>query len=145
MQKLEIYAIALAAALILTVGAFFVGEFKGKYEEQASAAQKLEAANSKAIDTYATTLKDRADADSQSIARSQALIAAYDQGLQNVHATLAKLQPTVVKGADGCPAFTGTAKLRWDAIELLPAGPTDAPAGAVPPSGLPTGPVPAPR
>lgn len=132
MQKLEIYGIAIAAALLLTVGAFFVGEFKGKYEQQAAAAVKLEAANSKAIDTYAGTLKDRADADAQSIARSQALIAAYDQGLNNVHDKLAKLQPTVVKGTDGCPALTSTAVMRWNAVELLPAGSTDKPAAGGP-------------
>lgn len=142
-QRLEAYAIALLAALVLTIGAFFVGEFKGKYEQQATSAQQQQAANLKSIDTYAGTLKDRADADAKAADKTNQLIAAVDEGIANAQKKFAGL-PTVVMDAHGCARLTDTARMRFNAVELLPAGPADEPAGNAP-GAVSAGPVPSTR
>jgi hypothetical protein len=143
MEKLEIYGIALIASLLLTVGAFFVGEYKGMYDEKSAAAEKLEAANERAISTYADTLKSRSDADAQAANTTRDYIAAVEQGLANVQTRFAKL-PMVVVDAHGCPSLTAAARLRWNAVELLPAGPAELTTGNAT-GALPAAAVPAAR
>jgi hypothetical protein len=138
MTKLEIYGIALLV-LVLALGGSY---FKGRHDEFRATATEQLAANAKALEAAATAQAARADADDKARRKANDFIDQIDQGIASVKAKFAQL-PSVVVDAHGCPQLTDAARLRWDAIELLPAGPT-ADAAGNPSAALPAGQVPAP-
>lgn len=142
MGKLEAYGIAIAAFIIISVAAFFMGDFYGTLKERDSTQIKLAQANEAAVKNYGDVLQTRSQDDAQAHARTVDLIAAINEGIDSVHTKFASL-PNVVVDARGCPSLTDTARLRWNAVELLPSGPIDTspgqPSGAV--SAVPVSPA----
>ncbi|MDB6085197.1 MAG: hypothetical protein JWN43_3078 [Gammaproteobacteria bacterium] len=135
-SKLEIYGIVLAILALGFVGAYF----KGRLDEKAAITTKQLADNASDMTKYQTTLAGRADADEAARKKTADFIVSIDQGLANVQAKFSKL-PNVVVDARGCPALTPAAGLHWNAVELLPAGPAEQPAGSAP-NPVPTAAVP---
>jgi hypothetical protein len=129
MGKLEAYGIAIAAFVIISVAAFFMGDFYGTLKERDAAQTKLTQANEAALRNYGDVLQTRSADDSQAHARTVDLLAAINEGIDGVQKKFAGL-PNVVMDARGCPSLTDTARLRWNAVELLPTGPIDEPAGS---------------
>ncbi len=139
-QKLEIYAIAIGAALLLTLLSATGAYFKGRFDEKAAITQKQLADNAQKMTGYQDTLEKRAAADDTARDKALAFVADIDKRMDGINAKFAKL-PNVVVDARGCERLTDTARLRWNSIELLPAGPTDQPAG-IPPDALQPAPMP---
>lgn len=138
MSRLEIYGIALLVLALALAGSYA----KGRLDEKSEITQKQLADNAQAMQRYQDVAKDRADDDDKARQRMLAFIATIDQGLDNVSAKFSKL-PSVVVDARGCERITPAAALRWNAVELLPAGSTDQPTRK-PPDPLPASQMPPP-
>lgn len=137
-NKFEIYGIVLAILLLGFVGAYF----KGRLDEKTAITTRQLADNAQALQKAADGAAARAIADDTARQKAVDFIATVDQGITNVNAKFAKV-PTVVVDARGCERLTPASSMRWNAVELLPAGPTpdttggapaSVPAAAVPPS-----------
>lgn len=131
LAKLEIYAIAIGAGLLLLALGTLGGYFKGRLDEKVAITQKQLADNAQAMQRYEVVSQNRADADDAARQRTIAFIVAVDQGLANVNAKFSKL-PSVVLDARGCERLTPASALRWNATELLPSGPAPNAAGSAP-------------
>lgn len=138
-SKLEIYGIVFAVLMLGFVGAYF----KGRLDEKAAITTKQLADNASALQKAADAAAARTTADDAARQKAVDFIATVDQGITNVNAKFAKV-PTVVVDARGCERLTPASSMRWNAIELLPAGPVANPAGSAP-SSVPAASVPAPR
>jgi hypothetical protein len=138
MSKLELYGIVLAIVLLSIGGAYF----KGRLDEHRSITTQQLAANASDMTKYQTALETRAAADDASRQKAADFIASVDQGIARVNAKFANV-PTVVVDAHGCPALTDNARLRWNSVELLPAGPV-ANTAASASAAVPASPVPTP-
>lgn len=138
-QRLEAYGIIFVLLAIMVVGAFFIGKFYGSENQLVAQTKQDQVDFSSGIAKYQQTLSTRETKDDLATQKSQALIAAYDQGLINVQTKLKQTQPLVAKNTDGCPILTDAASVRWNAAEqLLSAGSVD----QLTPAAVP-GPVPA--
>jgi hypothetical protein len=134
-NKLEIYGIVLIVLALGFVGAYF----KGRLDEKAAITQKQLADNAQKMTAYEGTLESRANADDAARQKALAFIAQVDQGLANVKSQFSKL-PSVVVDARGCERLSPISGMRWNAVELLPAGPVANTAGSTP-EAVPAAPV----
>lgn len=134
-SKLEIYAIVLAVLALGFVGAYF----KGRLDEKAAITTKQLADNAIVLQKAADAAGARAIADDAARQKAVDFIATVDQGISNVNAKFSKL-PTVVVDARGCERLTPNAGMRWNAVELLPSGPTADTTGSAPES-MPAAPL----
>jgi hypothetical protein len=128
--KLELYGIALLVLAMALGGAYF----KGRLDAERAIAQKQLADNAEALQRYAKREDDRAAADDLARQKTVAFMGAVEQGITNANAQFSKL---VAVDNHGCERLTDDARLRWNAIELLPAG------SAHESAGKPIDPVPA--
>ncbi|HXH91212.1 MAG TPA: hypothetical protein VNN25_06500 [Thermoanaerobaculia bacterium] len=124
-QRLEIYAIAIGAGLLLLVLGTTGGYFKGRLDEKAAITQKQLADDAKKMTDYQGTLEKRAAADDTARDKALAFVADIDKRMDGINAKFAKL-PNVVVDARGCERLTDAARLRWNSVELLPTGNVDA-------------------
>lgn len=136
--RLEIWGIGLLILALALGGAYF----KGRHDEYHTVVNEQLAANEKALTAAAAAATARAAADDTARQKATDFIASVDQGISHVNAQFASLPPVVVD-ARGCPQLTPAAGMRWNAIELLPAGPTPDATGSAPAT-VPASPVPAP-
>ena len=139
-SRLEIYAIVLVVLALGFVGAYF----KGRLDEKAAITQKTNADNTLAMQRWVDVAQQRTQADDLARSQTLALIDTVNLGMEDVNTKFAKV-PTVVVDARGCERLTASARLRWNAVELLSAGPADEPAGSAAPGAVPAGDVPAAR
>lgn len=133
-SRLEIYGIALVILVIAIGGAYF----KGRLDAERSIAQKQLADNSQAMQRYANVEQSREQADDLARQKTLAFMGAVEQGIANVNSKFSSL---AMVDSRGCERLTGDARLRWNAVELLPAGPTEQPAGSAP-GAVPVGAMP---
>jgi hypothetical protein len=139
MNRLEIYAIILAVWGLTVIAA----ELHGRYEEHKAASEKQLAANAEKITDYGKTLEGRNAADRAAQDQWTAFMAQVAKGIDNVNAKFAGL-PSVVVDPRGCAVLTPDAGMRWNAVELVPAGPANDAAGHAA-QGVPAPAVPPPR
>jgi hypothetical protein len=135
--KLEGYALAIAAACLCTVAAYFYGRF----EERSTIATEEHAADEKALQGLLDAANARAADDARAHAASEAFIARVQSGLGEVNAKFSSI-PNVVVDARGCGVLSDGFRLRWAADNAAGAGPaligaSDAhePVPAEPPAG----------
>jgi hypothetical protein len=116
--RLEIYAVALAVALLFSVGTYF----KGRVDERDATQQKQLAANAKQMTDYQVTQQLRDAADDKSRSAALAFVDDISKRMDTVNAKFSKL-PSVVVDAHGCEHLTDAARSLWNAVEMVPAGP----------------------
>jgi hypothetical protein len=125
-EKTELYAII--ACLVLSIGFAFGGYFKGCHDTELRYENKQEKANDQARADYEDREKARALLDDEARTKTAEYMQSVDSWFTNIKARYANL-PTVTLDRSGCPALTDTARLRWNAVELLPTEPTDVGSG----------------
>ncbi len=131
LQKLEIYAIAISAGLLLLVLGTAGGYLKGRLDEKSALVERQLADNAKAMQDAATAAQTRAAADDQARQKALEFAAQIDVRIADVNTRFSKL-PSVVVDSRGCERLTPNAGMRWNATELLPTGPAANPAGGAP-------------
>ena len=127
--KAEIYGIVVVVLLLGFAAAYFKGYSNGKE----AVVQKTLDDNARKMGEYQQVADGRATADDLSRQKALAFVSDIDKRMDSVNAKFAKL-PNVVVDARGCERLTDAAGVRWNNVELVPAGsPVDAPGDAVGP------------
>lgn len=134
--RLEIYAGVLVLMAVCCVGSYF----KGRGDESDANHKTVLANNARAMTDYQAAALLRDQADEASRGRALAFVDDVSKRMDSVNAKLSKLPPIVVD-ARGCDRLTDAAGVRWNNVELVPAGqaldpPGDA-VGPVQPAGVP--------
>jgi non-canonical (house-cleaning) NTP pyrophosphatase len=136
--RLEVYG-AVFLLLVLAIGAAY---FKGCRDTERRISNEQAVANVKALEDSTRAAEARAIADDSARAKADQFRAEVEEGIENVRAKFARV-PTVVVDDRGCQRLTDAARLRWNAVELLPAGSTLSAAGESA-AAVPAEPVPSP-
>lgn len=118
MNKLEIYGIVLAVLILAGASAYF----KGRSDERDAFQQKALAANATKMAGYESTQMQRATADDAARDKALKFVDDISKRMDGVNAKFSKL-PNIVVDARGCEHLTDAARVRWNAIELVPTGP----------------------